>query len=209
VSHILRLWGERFLLYLPLLIMGTLALVTYWLVRTAPAAEPGRVPQQPRHEPDYFFEGVAVKTYDAAGRLRSEVRGTKARHYPDTPWLEIDAIEVRSTDDKDQLTTASARQGLADPDASEVQLTGDAIVVRQSQGGSAADAANSRMEYRSQFLHVFTKSERIKSHKTVEIERGGSRFSADTLDYDNVEKLLLMQGRVRATLPPGPASAQP
>jgi lipopolysaccharide export system protein LptC len=45
-------------------------------------------------------------------------------------------------------------------------------------------------------------TERIKSHKPVELVRGSDRFTADSLDYDNVERVLELRGRVRATLLP-------
>jgi lipopolysaccharide export system protein LptC len=189
------------LLYLPLIFMGTLALLTYWLVRTAPPVE-GPVAQRAQsHEPDYFMEGFSVKTYDATGRIRSEVVGDKARHYPDTQWLEIDAIRVRSFDDKGRLTTASALRGRTNEDGSEVQLMGNAVVVREAPV-AAGGKPQSRMEYRSEFLHAFMNTEVVKSHKPVELQRGQDRFSADSLNFDNVEQTLQLQGRVRGTLVP-------
>ncbi len=198
---LLREAWERFLLYLPLIFMGTLALLTYWLVRTAPPVE-GPVAQRAQsHEPDYFMEGFSVKTYDATGRIRSEVIGNKARHYPDTQWLEIDAIRVRSVDDKGHLTTASALRGLTNEDGSEVQLLGNAVVVREAP--AAADGKpQPRMEYRGEFLHAFMNTEVVKSHMPVALQRGQDHFTADSLNFDNVEQTLQLQGRVRGTLVP-------
>jgi lipopolysaccharide export system protein LptC len=59
-----------------------------------------------------------------------------------------------------------------------------------------------RMEYRGEFLHAFMTTERVTSHKPVVLIRGNDRFSADTLDYDNVEQVIQMRGRVRGTLDP-------
>lgn len=56
------------------------------------------------------------------------------------------------------------------------------------------------MEYRGEFLHAFMTSERVMSHKPVELFRGEDKFSADTLDYDNVEQVILLRGRVRGVL---------
>jgi lipopolysaccharide export system protein LptC len=198
---LLREAWERFLLYLPLIFMGTLALLTYWLVRTAPPVE-GPVAQRTQsHEPDYFMEGFSVKTYDATGRIRSEVIGNKARHYPDTQWLEIDAIRVRSFDDKGRLTTASAVRGLTNEDGSEVQLMGNAVVVREAPA-TRDGKPQPRMEYRSEFLHAFMTTEVVKSHKPVALQRGQDHFTADSLNFDNIEQTLQLQGRVRGTLVP-------
>ena len=197
----LREAWERFLLYFPLISMGLLALGTYWLVRSTPPAA-GVVAQRPVvHEPDYFMRDFSVKTFDAAGRVRTEVQGAMARHYPDTLWLEIDAIRVRSFDEQGRLTTATAQQGLTNEDSSEVQLLGNAVVVREADASKPGNSAP-RMEYRSEFLHAFMNTERVRSHKPVELLRGQDRFTAERMEFDNVEQVLQLSGRVQGTLMP-------
>lgn len=203
VLALLRELGEGFLLYLPLACMAVLALGSYWVVRSTPAPAAPAAPRELRHVPDYFMDGFAVKTFDANGRLRSEVTGDKVRHYPDTRWMEIDGIHIRSFDAKGQLTTASADRGLTHEDGSEVQLMGSALVVREPVAKKGEKAAPG-MEYRSEFLHAFMNTERLKSHLPVELRRGGDRFTADALGYDNVEQVLRLDGRVRGTLVPTP-----
>lgn len=192
---------ERFLLYLPMFVMGFLALGTYWLVRSTPEAGGPAVARAVGHEPDYFMQGFTVRTFDATGRIRTEVLGEKARHYADTQWLEIDRIRIRSFDLQGRVTTASAKRGLTNEDNSEVQLLGDAVVVREAETGRAGHAAP-RMEYRGEFLHAFLTTEKIKSHKPVELTRGNDRFTAESLDFDNVDQVLELHGRVRGTLVP-------
>ena len=194
---------ERFLLYLPLVCMAVLALGTYWMVRSAPPLAVPSAPRVQHHDPDYFMDGFAVKTFDAGGHVRSEVMGDTVRHYPDTQWLEIDGIRIRSFDAKGTLTTASADHGLTNEDGSEVQLMGNALVVRET-GAEKGAKASPRMQYRSEFLHAFMNTERIKSHKPVELRRGNDRFTADSMDFDNVEQLLQLNGRVHGTLVPTP-----
>ena len=189
------------MLYFPLVSMGLLALGTYWLVRSTPPSD-GPVIQRPvGHEPDYFMENFSVRTFDAAGRIRTEVVGARARHYPDTLWLEIDAIRVRSFDEQGRLTTATAQQGLTNEDSSEVQLLGNAVVVREADG-SKHDNSSPRMVYRSEFLHAFMKTEQVRSHKPVELLRGQDRFTAERMEFDNVEQVLQLSGRVHGTLMP-------
>ena len=192
---------ERFLLYFPLISMGFLALGTYWLVRSTP---PGSGPVLQRvavHEPDYFMNEFSVKTFDATGRVRTEIQGARARHYPDTLWLEIDQVRVRSFDSQGRITTATAEHGLTSEDSSEVQLTGHAVVVREADAGQGG-TVSPRMEYRGEFLHAFMNTERVQSHKPVELLRGKDRFTADSMDFDNVEQVLHLKGRVRGTLMP-------
>jgi lipopolysaccharide export system protein LptC len=201
--QLLRNAWDRSLLYFPLVSMGVLALGTYWLVRTTPPSGGVAVERVVRHEPDYFMEDFSVRTFDGAGRLRTEVVGVKARHFPDTKWLEIDNIRVRSFDEQGRVTTATAQRGLTNEDSSEVQLMGEARVVREADPADVVNPAP-RMEFRSEFLHAFMHTERVLSHLPVEFLRGGDRFSADRLDFDNVEQVLQLTGRVRASLLPAP-----
>lgn len=207
MRFVLRDAWERFLLYFPLVSMGLLALGTYWLVRSTPPAGGPVVPKPVSHEPDYFMQDFSVRTFDAQGRVRTEVQGVKARHYPDTLWLEIDTIRVRSFDEQGRMTTATAERGLTNEDSSEVQLMGNAVVVREADARQGANAAP-RVEYRSEFLHAFINTERVRSHLPVELLRGKDRFTAERMDFDNVEQALQLSGRVRGTLMPAPG-AQP
>lgn len=200
MSFYKNIW-ERFLLYLPLAVMGLLALGTYWLVRVTPEAAGPVSERAASHEPDYFMQGFSVRTFDATGRIRTEVFGDKARHYPDTLWMEIDGIRIRSFDTQGRVTTATANRGLTNEDNSEVQLLGNAVVVREAEVSKRANAAP-RMEYRGEFLHAFMTTEKVKSHKPVELLRGEDRFTAESLDFDNVEQVLELHGRVRGTLVP-------
>ncbi len=189
------------MLYLPLAVMGILALGTYWLVRSTPDIGGPALARALTHEPDYFMQGFSVKTFDAMGRIRSEVVGEKARYYPDTKWVEIDNIRIRSFDERGRLTIATAKQGLTNEGSTEVQLLGNAVVVREADQGDPNGVAP-RMEYRGEFLHAFLTTEKVKSHKPVELLRGSDRFTADNLDFDNVEQVLQLRGRVRGVLVP-------
>lgn len=197
----LRATWERLALYLPVILMALLALGTYWLVRsTPPPLQPG--PEAPpSHEPDYFMRNFSVKTFDAVGRLKSEVFGVSARHFPDTDSLEIDAVRIHSFGEEGRLTTATAVRGVTNGDASEVQLIGNALVVQDSVVNKAGQL-QPRLEYRSEFLHAFMNTERIKSHKPVELIHGKDQFTAESMDFDNLERVMLLKGRVKGTLVP-------
>ena len=136
MNFLKEVW-DRFLLYLPLALMAVLALGTYWLVRSAPESTGAAVKPVQSHDPDYFMSGFSVRTFDAAGHIRTEVVGDKARHYPDNQFMEIDGIRVRSFDAQGRLTTASAEHGLTNEDSSELQLIGNAVVVREADATAA------------------------------------------------------------------------
>jgi lipopolysaccharide export system protein LptC len=58
------------------------------------------------------------------------------------------------------------------------------------------------MEFRSEFLHVSVQAQRLESDKPVELMRGEDRFTADKLDFNNVDRILQLKGRVKGKLVP-------
>lgn len=200
-----RAW-DRISIYLPLILMGLLALGTYWLARTTPTFLPtGGMQRPPAHEPDYFLRGFSVKNFDAAGRLKNEIHGTEARHYPDTDTTEIDQPRIRSYNERGALIVATAKRAVSNADGSQVQLFGDAVVTREMPA-AAGQPAPPKLEIRGEFLHAFMDEERVKSHLPVTLKRGNDVFHGDKLDYDNLDRVLQLQGRVRGTLHPGSAA---
>lgn len=197
----LRAVWERMSLYLPVLLMGVLALGTYWLVRSTPQLMQAAPAAPARHEPDYFLKNFAVRTFDESGHLKSEIFGADARHFPDTDTLEVDDVRVRSFDEGGRLTTATAKRALANGDASEVELFGNARIIREPVQVKAGKDLP-RLEFRGEYLHADIKNERIKSNKPVELSRGRDTFSADAMNYDNGARVMQLDGRVKGTLVP-------
>ncbi|QXL83766.1 LPS export ABC transporter periplasmic protein LptC [Comamonas sp. NLF-1-9] len=198
-----RAW-ERITLYLPLSLMGLLALGTWWLVRNAPEALPAQTPSAPRHEADYYMRDFAVRSFDAQGQLQSVIKGGLARHFPDTDTLEIEQVNIRSTSADGRVMTATAQRGLSNADGSEVSLLGDAVVERSAPAAPGQrDRPALRLE--GQALHAWVEQERVQSREPVTLIQGGDRVTADTMDYDNKAGILKMDGNVRGLVQPRPA----
>ncbi|MEZ0308251.1 MAG: LPS export ABC transporter periplasmic protein LptC, partial [Ramlibacter sp.] len=178
----LRHGWERISVYLPILLMGLMAMGTYWLARNTPTLAGPEARRAATHDADYFMRRFSVKTFDGGGLVKSEVYGTEARHFPDTDTVEIDQPRIRSFNARGELTVATARTAVSNGDGSEVQLIGDAVVTREGAPALQGRPARPRLEFRGEFLHVFANSERVKSHKPVDLARGNDHFTADSLD---------------------------
>ena len=196
----LRAAWDRMTLYLPILLMGLFALGTWWLVRNTPAAIEAISGKPVRHEADYFLRKFAIRTFDDQGRLKSEVFGTQAHHFPDTDTLEIEQVRMRSFSEEGRLTVATANRAISNADGTDVKLLGNVHVVRDPD--QAAGAQKPPMEYRSEFLHALTKSDQLKSHLPVVISQGADRFSGDTMAYDNAGGVVELNGHVHGLLTP-------
>ena len=202
--RLLRDAVDRVTIYLPVILTALLALGTYWLVQNAPKLLTPAGKEVPTHEPDFFMRGFVIKNFLPSGDLRSELFGKEGRHYPDIDTMEVDQVRLRAISPEGLTTRATADRGLSNGDGSEIQLFGNAVVVREAAtlgGGRAAP----RLEFRGDFLHAYIDTERVTSNKPVTLIRGTDRFTADTLDYDNLSGVANLQGRVRGQLVPSAA----
>nr|WP_315263062.1 LPS export ABC transporter periplasmic protein LptC [uncultured Limnohabitans sp.] len=201
LMRVRRVW-DRLAVYLPLLLMGVMAMGTYWLVRSTPVMSEAEIDAPLRHEPDYVMRDFSVKVFADDGTLKSEITGSEGRHFPDTDTLEIDQPRIRMLSVNGRLTMAVAKRGLINSDASEVQLFDKAVVTREGMTSKQGEVVP-RIELQSDFLHVVSNTEEVRSHLPVVMIRGsGNRFSADGMTYDNLGRALQLTGRVRGTLLP-------
>ncbi|MBL8303432.1 MAG: LPS export ABC transporter periplasmic protein LptC [Ideonella sp.] len=189
--------------YLPLLLMGLLALGTWWLVKNSPSFETEGADKPLRHEPDYTMARFSVERFTREGRLRVRIEGDEMRHYPDTDTVEVDNPRIRSFAPDGRATIATARRAISNGDGSEVQLLGGAQVVREAAANEAAT------EFRGEFLHAFFNTEELRSHLPVTLRRGNTELRADTLDYHHRDRRVQLKGRVRATFPPAGEAVLP
>jgi lipopolysaccharide export system protein LptC len=187
---------EAALSYLPVLLMALLALATWWLVKSTPI--PGeQAPEAPlRHEPDYTMTTFLVQRFAPDGALQVQIEGDRLQHYPDTDTLEIERPRIRAFGADGRITDAAARRALSNGDASEVQLFGDASVVR------SATPTDEAVEFRSEFLHGFANAERVRSHLPVVLRSGATELRADAFEYDNLARTVDFKGHVHAVFAP-------
>ncbi len=188
--------------YLPVLLMGLLALGSWWLVKNTPLPDGPRAVAPIRHDPDYTMHQFSVQRFTAEGNLSAQIEGQTLRHFPDTDSLEIELPSVEAHSPAGGLTVATARRALSNADATEVQLLGDAKVTR------LATSTDEGLSFRGEFLHAFLKSEKLRSHLPATVTRGGTVISADSFSYDNLDRTVSMTGRVRASFANSAAKAK-
>lgn len=198
----LRRGWEAVSIYLPVLLMGVLALATYWMVQRTPALiEPQAAPKARANEVDFFMRGAVIKTYDAAGRLQNELAGAEIRHYSDNKTLEVDLPRLLTVGPDARITRASALKASTVDDGTQVQLMGNAVVVREA-GRQTDGQPAPRQELRGELLIINTQDNWLRSPQPAVLISGQDRFSADSLSYDHRTRVAELQGRVKATLMP-------
>jgi lipopolysaccharide export system protein LptC len=195
-------WWDRLSIYLPVMLMGLLALGSYWLLRATPKAPEPAAERPVSGEPDYFMRRFSVRSFDANGNLRAEVLGDEARHHPDDDRVEIDNARLRNLGENRAITTATAVRVTTNSDNTRFVLEGNAVVVREG-GRDDQGQPLPRLEFRGEYLLVeLEPTERISSDQAVELIREGDRLTAQRMVYDGAASVATFQGRVRVQLQP-------
>ncbi len=200
-SRFVRIGRDQLSTWLPALLMMLFTLGTWWLVRSAPKIPSADEARAVSKEPDYFMQQFRVRSFDPTGRMTSDLTGVEGHHYPVTDLLEVKDPHMRSIDEQGRTTVATALKGISNGDGSEIQLLGNAVVVREPIKRPDGTVVP-RMEFRGEYLHAFVDEDRVSSDKPVELLRGTDRFVGDHFEYDNNTGVAELKGRVRGVIQP-------
>ena len=181
--------------YLPILLMGALALATWWLVKHSPKPPAESAPRAVSSEPDYTMSRFALERFAPDGRLVLRIEGAQLRHFPATDRIEIDGAQIQAWSPQGRLTRARAARAVGTGDGSELQLQGGAEVVGE-------DAAGVPLLMTSEFLHVFFIDERVQTDRPVRVRQGDNELQAAGLVYAHATQRLELKGPLQVTLTP-------
>ncbi len=204
-----RLWWlmERVQAALPMVAVAGLAGFTWWLVQSAPKdggqARAARVPG----EPDYVLTRARVARFDATGRVVAVVDGDRMLHRPDLDVLDIDAVVLTARDAKGLGLRATALRGVADPNARQVTLQGEARVTAWPDLGASSAVLPAPIVFEGEDLLVDTALRSLQSTRPVTLTRADSRIQGSALRYEHLTGVTDLAGRVTGHYVPQALSA--
>ena len=187
-------------IYLPIVLMGLLALGSYWVVSLAPSADLPAPEQAMNQAPDSIMRDFAVRQFSPDGTLKSELFGREMRRYPYNDTSVIDESHGVQMADTGRRTTFQAQRLTTNGDQSIYWFEGDVIIIREAH--NTPTSQDPKIEYRGEALTLYVDEDRLTSDKPVVITRGNDRISGNRLRYDDNTTVLDMQGRVRAFIQP-------
>ncbi len=179
----------------PLLLMLSLAGLTFWLERTV-RDEEGVHPALRRHDPDYIVDNLSHTRFNAQGAVESTLSAAKMLHYPDDDSTDLVAPRVVQTKPNEPRVTLTADRGALSQDGEEVFLYGNVLVVRE--GGP--DRPETRM--RTTFMHVVGARSMIRTDREVVVTEMDRVLSGRGMEYYNDSRELFLRERVRGKFEP-------
>lgn len=179
---------------LPLIFVGLLTGLTYWLDRTTAAEEQAKKAAA-RHDPDFIVDRFTVQRFDEKGSLVNSMAAEKMTHFPDDNSSDVIKPEMSffRSSNPSRLTARTARLL---QDGEEVHLQGDVRLMRPA-------GATPAVLIQSESLTVYPKTELAKSNSPVTITQGSSVVRGSGLEYNGKERVAVLHGRAKGTFNKG------
>ena len=125
----------------PVLLLGSLAALTYWLDAQV-QADTARRDGTARHDPDMYIENFRAVSFDADGKLRQSLAARRAEHYPDDESVDFIAPSLALTDPGQPRMSIMADAGTLTGDRETVIFRGNVRATRDAlPEGTAAGGA--------------------------------------------------------------------
>jgi lipopolysaccharide export system protein LptC len=178
----------------PLLLMLSLAMLTFWLERTARIDQSH--PSLRRHDPDYLVHNFRIVGYGPSGAQESMLTARKMVHYPDDDSTDLDAPRVLQTKAGEAPMTLTADRGALSQDGEDTFLYDNVLLVRSA----IPDLPEMRME--TSFLHVVRARSLFRTDREIAIHEEGRGLTGRGLEYNNESRVLQLRAKVRGRFEP-------
>jgi lipopolysaccharide export system protein LptC len=186
---------------MPLILMSTLTLLTFWLVKKSEPPKKSATERVRLHEADYTITNGTLTTLDAFGNTKYRILGKHVTHYDDDASIDIVLPRMRLFPPEKSPVTVRADAGHLDGDLTILDLVGHAEIFRPAQNETASEPARPRMLAKSSYFKVLINDDVIETNKPLTLEQGMSVLNAnDGGKFNNVQQSMVLSGQVRGRI---------
>jgi lipopolysaccharide export system protein LptC len=201
--------GRTLIRLMPLILMGALTLITFWLVQKVTPPEKSTLERVRLHEPDYTITNVALSALNETGNTKYRILGNKVIHYDDDGSIDILTPRMRLFQRDKAPVTVKSDTGHFDGDLTILDLIDNASIFRPARVASASQAATLRMLASSAYFKVLINDDIIETDKPITLEQGMSiMHSNQGGKFNNIEQSMTLVGQVKGRIERAPRSSQ-
>lgn len=201
--------GRTLLGLTPLLLMGVLTLMTFWLVKKNTPPESSMLERIRLHEPDYIIKNGTLSALNEQGNTKYRILGNKVTHYDDDASIDIDAPRMRLFQPDKAPVTVKSNTGHLDGDLTILELFDNASIFRPQQAATVTEPASLRMLASSSYFKVLINDDIVKTERPITLEQGMSIMnSTEGGTFDNIQQSMTLSGQVKGRIERAPRVAQ-
>jgi len=201
--------GRTLLRLMPLILMGTLTLGTFWLVQKVTPPEKSSLERVRLHEPDYTITNGALTALNEMGNTKYRILGNKVIHYDDDASIDILSPRIRLFQLDKAPVTVKSDTGHLDGDLTILDLIDNASIFRPAQAATSSQAATLRMLASSTYFKVLINDDIIETNRPITLEQGISIMqSTEGGKFNNIEQSMALSGQVKGRIERAPRGNQ-
>ena len=201
--------GRTLLRLMPLILMGALTLMTFWLVQKNTPPESSMLERVRLHEPDYIIKDGTLSALNEQGNTKYRILGNKVTHYDDDASIDIDAPRMRLFQPDKPPVTVKSDTGHLDGDLTILELIDNASIFRPAQAATATEPATLRMLASSSYYKVLINDDIVETDRPIRLEQGMSiMHSSDGGTFNNIQQSMTLSGQVKGRIERAPRSSQ-
>jgi len=201
-----RMKLDKLIAWSPVLLLGGLAALTYWLdaqIQPSNARRDGAT----RHDPDMYIENFSAVTYGTDGGVVQSLAAKRAQHYPDDDSIDLDSPSLTLTDPGKPRLTIAADLGTVSGNREVVTLRGNVRATRAAETSAARGSTPAGpATFTTDMLRVNPKQSRAETDRLVTIEEPHGIIQGVGMTYDNDLHTFKLKSAVRGTLQPNTLS---
>lgn len=177
----------------PLILLGFLAALSFWLERVADIPEPRRDGKL-RHDPDAIVENFMVRRFNTDGIVQSRLKAPHMLHYPDDDSSLVQKPFYTYYRPNLPDTTITGQQARVTEKGNHVYIWGNVIATR------AASPTRSEMIARMPNITLRPDDGTGTTNSPVEITQAHSWMKGVGMDIDNDTSVFILRSQVTGLL---------
>lgn len=183
---------DRWLAYVPIMLLAGLTALTYWLDQVVEPLADARG-RDARHDPDIVVDNLSAMQMTLEGTPRYAVEAKRLLHYPDDRTTFLEFPELTHFEEGGVPVTIRSDEGELSPDGEDAYFRGNVIVRRPAYG------EDEEMTLTTSYLHVTPDQDLARTDRDVTMTRGDSTVQSVGLEFNNATREVKLLSRVRGT----------
>jgi lipopolysaccharide export system protein LptC len=194
---------DRLVAWSPVLLLGSLAAMTYWLdAQIAPPTPPSDGSK--RHDPDLYVENVRAVVFDTNGNATQILSAKRAEHFPDDDSTQFVAPVISLNNPDEPRFHVTADTAKLSGDRADAWFSGNVKAVRDAETApaKAGDKPAGAVTLTTEYLHVLPNEKKVDTDKPVTIAEARGMMKGTGLKMDLNTKQVTMMPPVSGTIEP-------
>ena len=196
-----RSWIDRATAWSPVLLLGGLAALSYWLDAQVQPPAPRR-DGSTRHDPDIIVEGVRVLKLDPEGRPLQMLTARRAEHFMDDQTTDFHEVTLAETRQGKPPFSITANLATLTGDRENVYFKGHVRAIREATPATGKEPASGPLTITTEFLHVLPNQEIARTDKAVTITDPRGIINATGMEADSKAKTIKFKSGVSGHMEP-------